>query len=74
MTDRQNNGPARPSRATLDPDRRPTPEVVLAGFWLVPPGTPLVACDRCACPVPATAKAQRIHMEHHATVDAGLPR
>jgi hypothetical protein len=68
MTTQQTNGQRRPSR---DPDWRPTrPD----DFWPLPPNQPMVACCRCGCPVPATDRAKRIHREHHATVDAGLPR
>jgi hypothetical protein len=72
MTTQYTNGRLRPSRPSLDPDRRRSTEPT--GFWPLPPDQPLLICSRCACPVPATEKAERIHRQHHETVDAGLPR
>jgi hypothetical protein len=64
MTDRQNNGPARPS--TLDPDRRPS-EPLGDGFF----PAPLTVCRRCAAIIPASDRATRLHQSHHETI-AGL--
>jgi hypothetical protein len=68
MQPARSNGRRRPSR---DPDRRPTHP---SGFWPLPEGQALVVCSRCACPVPATDRAQQLHRAHHEQVDAGDPR
>jgi hypothetical protein len=62
------NGRRRQSRPSLDPDRRPTHP---AAFWPLPPEQALVVCGRCACPVPATDRAQQLHRQWHEQV-AGL--
>jgi hypothetical protein len=70
MTATRNNGPARPSRAERDPDRRPSEPPAPDGYW---PG-PLTVCRRCCCLVPGSTQAQRIHRQFHEQVEAGLPR
>jgi hypothetical protein len=69
MTDRQNNGPARPSRATLDPDRVPS-DPTGDGFW----PAPVSVCGRCSAMLPATDTARRKHRQHHEQVDSHDPR
>jgi hypothetical protein len=69
MTTTRNNGPARPSRATLDPDRVPS-DPTGDGYWPFE----LSVCGRCSCLLPATEVARRKHREHHAQVDSHDPR
>jgi hypothetical protein len=60
----RDNGRVRTSRPTRPP----------ASYWPLPPDQPMTVCARCACPVPATDKAQRTHREFHAQVDQADPR
>jgi hypothetical protein len=69
MQTRQNNGRARPSRPSRDPDWRPS-EPAADGFF----PAPLLSCRRCAALLPASERAQQIHRRFHEQVDAGDPR
>jgi hypothetical protein len=70
MTTQQTNGRRRPSRPDRDPDRRPTPDPHV-GFWPLTDVQALLVCGRCACPVPATERAQQVHRSWHEQL-AGL--
>jgi hypothetical protein len=63
----RNNGPARPSRATLDPDYRRSDPPTSDGFW----PAPVSVCGRCSAMLPATDTARRKHRQFHEQVDAG---
>ena len=73
MTTQQTNGNRRPSR---DPDWRRTRDPQPNGFhpFTVQADSVLLACSSCAGLIPNTDRARQVHREHHATVDAGLPR
>jgi len=71
MTQARSDRRRAPSRPTLDPGYKPTRPAKPNGFWPLPEGQALLVCGRCACPVPATDKAQQLHRQWHEQL-AGL--